>query len=169
MEKILNIINSGYSFDTHEKFPALLKSYNQPSLSELVPGMRRMELKMIKGEISLSNINLAKNHKFSAEYLLNQWLFKYGSRKADSQYQHLRNIVWTECQESYDSSYIEAKTFGTDMLKELRKRLRDRYNQNRQVLFDCTYEHLCGVVGILTEECVVWWSVKFDIAEEETL
>jgi hypothetical protein len=166
-ESILDIIKNVHSSISNTQSSTLLRSYNQPSLSELPHGMRKMELKMIAGEISISNIDLAKNHKFSAEYLINQWLFKYGLRKADSQYQHLRSVVWTECQEAHDSVHAVSKPFGTDMLKELRLRLRKRYNQDRSGFFDCNYEHLCGVAGILTEECVVWWSPTFDITSEE--
>ncbi|KGF73984.1 hypothetical protein DO97_00105 [Neosynechococcus sphagnicola sy1] len=91
------------------------------------------------------------------------------SKKADSQYQHLRNIIWTECQEAHDDVYTESMPFGSDMLKELRKRLRDRYNRDRQQFFECTYEHLCGIAGILTEECLVWWSPEFEILTEEMI
>lgn len=163
-EEILQIINSEIS---DPKSLTLLTTYNQPSLSELIKGMRTMELKMIAGEISAANIELAKSHKSSAEYLLQQWLFKYGAKKADSQYQHLCNIIWTECREAYDDVYAETSSFGTEMLQELRKRLRDRYNQDRTLFLGCTYEHLYGIIGILTEECLVWWSLEFDIPMEE--
>lgn len=169
IEQVLELVNLNVSIVSDSCSTVLLPTQDQPSLSELPKGMRKMELKMIAGDISVANINLAKSHKFSAEHLLNQWLFKHGIKRADSQYQHLRNIIWTECQEAYDEVYMECEPYGTYMLKELRRRLRDRYNQDRQHFFECSYEHLCGMAGILTEECLVWWSPEFEISAEEML
>ena len=166
VEQVLEVVNLDVAVASSSQSTVLLTTYNHPSLSDLPEGMRRMELKMTVGGISVGNIDLAKTHKFSTEYLLNQWLFKHGFQKAESRYQHLRNIIWTECREAHDSVYTESFPFGTDMLKELRARLRDRYNRDKQHFFECTYEHLCGFVGILTEECLVWWSPEFEIPEE---
>jgi hypothetical protein len=167
LEKVLNI----FSLDIFSALPSsssiLLKNYNQLSLPTLSKEMRKMELKMSVGDISLDNIDLAKSYKFSAEYLLTQWLNKDEFKKADSQFQHLCTIVRTECREVYDEVYHESIPFGTEMLKELRKRLRHRYEKDSQQFFECTYEHLWGIVGILTEECVVWWSPQFEMSMEK--
>lgn len=167
LNQVLEIFKSDILLVSPSSSNILLKNHNQLSLPTLSTEMRKMELKMIAGEISLANIELAKSHKFSTEYLLTQWLNKDEFKKADSQFQHLCNIIRTECQEVHDEVCHESIPFGTAMLKELRKRLRNRYDKDRQQFFECTYEHLWGIVGILTEECVVWWSPQFEMPMEK--
>tara|TARA_R110001606_G_scaffold71247_9_gene163301 strand:+ start:30313 stop:30480 length:168 start_codon:yes stop_codon:yes gene_type:complete len=49
------------------------------------------------------------------------------------------------------------------MYKGLRERLSERVTSQSQPLFGATEEHLVGAAGILTEECSVWWSNKFEL------
>jgi Cap4 dsDNA endonuclease len=168
-DDLTNLFNAFQLESSSSPHTALLKTCEHPSLSELSKGMRRMDLKMIAGEISVGSISLAKDHKHSAEYLLNQWLFKYGDRKANDQYQQVRNIVLTECQEAYDEVFEVDTPFGMKMLQMFRKQMRERHNQDRNLFFGCTYEHLCGVAGILTEECLVWWSPEFELPSGEII
>lgn len=144
---------------------ALLRAYNPVPLSALPRGMSKLELKMAAGRISILSIHLAMDHKFSAEYLLDQWLYKHGEKKANERYEHLRTIVRTECQEAYDSVKNSDEPFGEKMLAEVRRRLRERHSQDKNSLFDCHYEHLLGFSGILTEDCTLWWSKAFEIPE----
>lgn len=139
------------------------------NLSDLPKGMRKMELKMAKGGISIQNIDLAKELKFSTEYLLTGWIHKYGSREAGKRHEHLSIIVRNECQEAYDLVKADDSLFGEDMLKEVRKRLRKRYYREVKSRYtDSLYEHLLGITAILTEECKTWWSEVFDIPQEGT-
>ncbi|KGF73985.1 hypothetical protein DO97_00110 [Neosynechococcus sphagnicola sy1] len=78
IERILELVNLDGSAVLDSRSTVLLTTYDHPPLSKLPSGMRKMELKMIAGDLSVANIELAKSHKFSAEYLLNQWLFKHG-------------------------------------------------------------------------------------------
>jgi hypothetical protein len=135
----------------------------------LPKGTRSMELKMAKGGISIQNIDLARDLKFSAETLLIGWIHKYGSIEADERHQYLRVVVRNECQEAYDSVETDDNLFGEDMLGEIRKRLRNRYDYEVKSRYsDCVYEHLLGIAAILTEECKIWWSEVFDLPEEVT-
>ena len=127
-----------------------------------------MELKMSAGGISIEAIQLAKDHKYSAEALLAGWLYKYEARTATERYEHLSTIVKTECQEAYDKYCHEGDSFGKKMLEDVRKRLRVRHENDRKHLFDCMYEHLLGIAGIETEKCPVWWSKQFKSEVETT-
>lgn len=144
---------------------ALLRAYDPVPLSALPRGMRKMELKMAAGRIPVSDIHLAMDHKFSTEYLLDQWLHKYGENEANKRYEHLRMIVQTECQEAYDSTKNDDGPFGEKMMAEVRHRLRKRHSQDKNSLFRCNYEHLSGFSGILTEDCTLWWSKSFKITD----
>ena len=144
----------------------LLKTTNNISISDLPGGIGRLERKMAAGNISVENISVTKDHKYSAEYLFAQWLSKYGTRKADQQYNHVSSIVRNECAEAFDTTYTESEPFGTLMLIEARKRLRERYNNNPSQFLGCQYEHLLGTAGILTEICDIWWSEKFTLPKD---
>jgi hypothetical protein len=147
---------------------SLLCGWNQIALSEMPKGMKKLELKMAMGGISLSNIELAKDHKTSTENQVITWLRKYGQTKADEQYQHIKTIVRNECQEAHDLTSINDECFGKKMLIQTRERLRLVHNQESSSLFGLRYEHLLGIAGILTEECRIWWSAEFDIDGEES-
>jgi hypothetical protein len=134
----------------------LLRTTNSISISDLPSGMGRLELKLATGKISVENITLAKDQKYSAEYLFAQWFSKYGSEKADKHYNHVSSIVRNECAEAYDSTYKSNYPFGTAMLIETRKRLRARFNNDPAHFLGCQYEPLLGTAGILTETCDVW-------------
>jgi hypothetical protein len=124
---------------------------------------RKLVLKMDKGNISFENVGLQKDNKFAAEKHFISWIHKYGNEKASKQYGQVKLIVQNECQAAYDESFKKDEAFGTEMLRDLRKRLRGRLDAEKQSFFDCKQEHLLGMAGILTEECKVWWSEKFPI------
>jgi len=143
----------------------LLKSHRGIPLEHLPRGMRRMTLKMAKGGLSVANINLAKDHKFSAEYLASEWLNKSGKARAQAMYEHIRMIVHTECQEAYDAARGDLP-FGEEMLLAVRDRLKKRRDEVAESMPECRYEHLLGMAGVLTEDCDVWWSEQFTIPAE---
>jgi len=144
----------------------LLSKRNQVSISDLPKGMNKLEMKMAKGDISVHSINLAKDHKFSTEHLLNGWIYKYGTEKATERYNQLNLIVGTECQESYDLMFTKDISFGQKMLNDIRQRLRYRLAEDVSSFLGCKYEHILGFVAILTELCQVWWSEEFVIPED---
>jgi len=135
-------------------------------LKSLRPGRyRKLEIKMIAGEIPLASINLIKEHKYSAEALFQKLLHK-NQKKAQKLFDSLSLIAKTECQEAYDANFSKEKPFGHGMLQESRCRIRHRYELDCCRMFNGTYEHMMGIAGILTEECKIWWSAKFNIPEE---
>lgn len=136
---------------------------NHYSLESLPRGMRVLETKMSAGGISIANINLAKDLKASAEFLLNQWLHKFGRRQAEDRYRHLRTLVLNECQEALDQVRRPDRPFGPDLLNEVRRRLRARSEAGQDGLFGFSYEHLLGMANVLTEDCSLWWSDEFDL------
>ncbi len=145
---------------------ALLRACGHVPLSALPKSMHKMDLKMAAGGISVDAISLAKDHKLSAESLLTHWLHKWGPEKANERYEHLRTLVRTECQESYDAVHTCGRLFGAEMIAEVRRRLREREVRDRPLLFGCIYEHLLGIAGIITEDCTLWWSERFEIPKD---
>lgn len=138
------------------------------SVEALPRGMGTLEMKMAAGGLSIGNIGLAKDQKASTEYLLLQWFHQHGKAPTDQRYQHLRTLVRSECQEAFDKAKAAGSTFGPAMLEDVRSRLRTRHQNEGDGLFDCKYEHLLGMAGILTEDCTLWWSEEFAIPQEGT-
>lgn len=144
---------------------APLRTFDPLDISSFPKGTRNLEIKMIAGDISVSNIDLIKDYKYSAEALLQENLYKNKPAKANELFDALSLIVRTECQEAYDANHTNNELFGQNMLMDVRRRIRQRHEQDCQHMFNGTYEHLMGIAGILTEECIVWWSDLFEIPE----
>ena len=134
-----------------------------PDLNSFPIGTKKLELKMDAGGISYDNIKLQKDNKFSAENHFVSWVYKDNTNKAEGKYNQIQLIIRNECQEAHDEYFEESELFGTKMLIDTRKRLKNRYSSEKGSFFDCKYEHLMGMAAILTEECTVWWSKKFEI------
>jgi hypothetical protein len=145
---------------------ASLCPWQSVNLDGLPKGMRRMGLKMSLGGVSATNVDLARDHKTSADLLVARWLQRYGRKRATEQFEHLRTLVRSECQEAYDQYRTPDRPFGQTMLMEVRRRLRARHERDSANLYGCAPEHLLGVAGILTEDCVLWWGEPFDLPEE---
>ena len=142
-----------------------LRTWNHPSVVELLPGMGTLTLKMDAGAVSAANIDYAKDCKDSAEH----WLATAIHRDveiAQSLYEHVRTLVRTQCQEAHDDVRTGDAPYGQRMLTEVRSRLHSTHEREAASLLDCRYEHLLGIAAILTEECALWWSETFDMPGE---
>lgn len=135
-------------------------------LSDLPKGMKIMETKMAVGGISLGDIQLAKDHRASAEKLLLEWSYKYSTTQAAERYEHLKTLVLTEAQEAHNATRNPRRLFGQAMLAEVQRRLRARFDADRARFLGSSYEHALGIAGMATEECRLWWSREFDIPKE---
>ncbi|MGB0385149.1 MAG: dsDNA nuclease domain-containing protein [Ardenticatenaceae bacterium] len=140
----------------------LLSTKNKIEVADLPQGITTLALKMAAGKVSARNIRRIIDFKYSAQILINRWIYK-SPRKANRHYKQLMLIVGNECEEAYDLVQTENKPFGQEMLNEVRQRLRRRLANDPHLFFGCEYEHLLGIVAILTEQCEVWWSEEFTI------
>jgi len=153
--------------DSLSKMSSVLYSKNPISIDSLPKGITKLELKMAKGGLSIDNIDNLKNLKYSSEVLFTGWITKYGREQANLFYQDLLIIVRNECLGAHDFTYKDNELYGTEMLLNIRKILRKRHSDEILNKYrDCMYEHLLGIVGILTEECKIWWSEQFDVEED---
>lgn len=141
----------------------LLRAGNAPDVDKLPRGISRTVLKMAAGKLSVENIDLVKDCKFSAELELDRWIQKYGAEKAKERYQHLLTTTRFACQDAHDRSYLKNDPFGTNMLIEVRGLLSKLSDERAGDVFGFGPELLLGVAGILTESCKLWWSDKFEL------
>jgi hypothetical protein len=133
----IDLKNNGSSTDI------LTKKFIKGNLAEQLQTMKRRK---ISSERRLLEINASSPETFGN--LLVQ----------------LESYVQGEC----DESLLEAKlknpdVFGPDMLFNLFTRLKDTAINRPEIVNKEQYETLVGIAGLLTENCSVWWSEKFDI------
>jgi hypothetical protein len=158
-DDVRNALNRGLSS------PSLLRSHQPVPIGELPTGMKKMETKLMAGGLSAAEIDHLKDLKFSAEYLLLEWLCRYGPDRAQQYYEHLRVAVRDECLAAQQSSQQATGLYGSAMLSDLRERLQQRSTTQAAATPECGQEHLLGMAGILTEDCKVWWSAEFNLPE----
>lgn len=127
---------------------------------------KRLDIKMDAGGIDSDNIDLIRNFKFAFENHAASWIYKNGSEKAEAQYNQVSFITQNICKEVFDKNKIGETDDGLQMLIGVRDQLKERHSKNNSPFFDCTYEHLLGAVGVLTENCKVWWSKKFELPND---
>lgn len=139
----------------------LIKPATGKSSLDFTPSTVKLEKKLDAGNINVENINLMKDDKYAFETLMTERFYK-DEINSINEYNHLRQIVLSECQDSYDR-FDKKSLFGMDMLINVKDRIKERFKYDKKNLLDCTPEHLLGLVAILTEECQVWWSDKFEI------
>lgn len=134
----------------------------------LPEGTRTQQAKMTAGGIVIDDIEEAVQQRQAAEYVLSTWINKYGVSKANAQYQDLRSAVLTEANEAKkQASEAQPGTlYGAAMLTLVKERVRQLHRENDNALHGVRYDQLLGIAGIMTEECPLWWSQRFDLQSE---
>jgi hypothetical protein len=79
----------------------------------------------------------------------------------------IEQIVLGECREAHLRTRTDSSQYGQAMLIEVQDRLRRIAREETALIGDHSYECLVGMAGLLTHECVVWWSPRFQIENEE--
>lgn len=75
----------------------------------------------------------------------------------------LESIVQGECDEALLAAKYASGPTGELMLLDLHKRLRNIADNDPAYVLNERYDTLIGIASLLTSECKVWWSEKFDI------
>ncbi|OME86083.1 hypothetical protein BK120_08820 [Paenibacillus sp. FSL A5-0031] len=118
-----------------------------------------MKFKMASGLIDNDVIEMVDDFRADAEeYFLVQ---SYKAENKDNSIRELnqiRKIVLNESRESKSRLKKENVPYGSDMLHEIENRLREVSKTRSKDVFECPYEILKGIVGILTNECKIEYS-----------
>lgn len=157
-EKIIQVISS----ELIKQNESLVKVLNNEIIQSIPKTTKVLERKMDVGNITVENVKLIKDQKFAFETFIVERFYK-DRLQSEIDYNHLRQIAQSESQTSYDEVFDEINAFGMKMLIDIRKKIRERYLNDKDAFRGCQIEHLLGLIAILTEECKVWWSKKFDI------
>lgn len=138
------------------------------SADKLPAGIRTQQSKMTAGGIVIDDIEESVQQRQAAEYVLSAWINKFGVRNANARYQDLRSAVLTEANEAKKQA-AQAQPggrYGTAMLALVKDRVRQLHRESGEALHGVRYDQLLGIAGIMTEECPLWWSERFDLAPE---
>ena len=77
----------------------------------------------------------------------------------------LGNAVASDCADAQNDVSDTPEPYGKAMLKTLHKRLRERVADPNDTVGRVGFDCLVGASGMLTNECKVWWSEKFNLSE----
>ncbi|MBW8326830.1 MAG: DUF4297 domain-containing protein [Prolixibacteraceae bacterium] len=158
LDKLLDIIAAEIKFDKNNLISVPINS----TIHSIPKSVKVLERKMDVGNITIDNINLIKDQKYAFEVLIAEKFYK-DQDQTEKDYNHLRQIALSESQISFDETYDNINAFGMQMIKDLRKRIHNRHLNNADTFRGCEIEHIFGLIAILTEECKVWWSDKFEL------
>jgi hypothetical protein len=78
----------------------------------------------------------------------------------------IEQVVLGECREAHLRAREKPSPYGSAMMIDVQDRLRRTAREEAALVGNHTYECLIGVAGLLTSECVVWWSPRFHIDPE---
>lgn len=121
-----------------------------------------LEKKAIKGGLNEMEILNLRRRTISAEQHLLKLTKSLSPEEAEKMLTHVDGVVSAICSDAYTESYSNS-VFGRGMYKKALNRLRDQAKNHSTDVLKLQHDCLVGVAGILTEECKVWWSDKFDM------
>jgi len=75
----------------------------------------------------------------------------------------IEQVVLGECQEAHLRARRADAAYGPAMMIDVQDRLRRIAREETAMIGDHSYECLIGMAGLLTRECVVWWSPRFPV------
>lgn len=146
-----------------------LKAFAYQGKPRLAPGGPRragvLEQKLKAGGLA-DAVGYMTAKEMAAEYAL----LEDQARNPVAAEQHLKQIeeaVHGECVEAFYASASEDQVFGPAMLTSVTGRLRRLEGDRRTLTGGQPYEVLVGVAAMLTRECRVWWSKRFDVQEPQ--
>ena len=77
----------------------------------------------------------------------------------------IENIVLAQCKEAELRSKVSDAPYGARMMIDVQDRLKTIATDEASRVHSQPYEVLLGMAGLLTQDCSVWWSEKFDVAD----
>lgn len=159
-DRVKSLIASSVTSDADN----LLVKANLVDDEGIPPGMDILTEKLERGGLQVERINKVKDFKASMEKLYLGWQYKQSVSAANARLTHLKSLVEDDCVEAkIEASSSNPTDLAPAMYKGLRQRLSERVATQSDRLYGATEEHLVGTAGILTEECSVWWSDKFEL------
>lgn len=119
-----------------------------------------LEQKMRRGGI-FEHFDTMQNRMLSAERHLLE-LVNRNPHQGNRTINHVSQVVQGVCSDAdLEAGPERQDTYGFVKLREVHRRLREIATSRPDKVDHQEYECLMGIVGMLTNECKVWWSTKF--------
>ena len=123
--------------------------------------MSVLEQKLVRGGLT-EYVDLVRDRAVSAErHLIELALLK--PNEIDSILNQITAVVRGECDEARLDASQHPEPYGPQMLSDVHGRLRRVAEKRPDMVYREPYEVLAGVAGMLTEDCRVWWSERFEL------
>lgn len=92
-------------------------------------------------------------------------LLELASRGAEGEQivREIENLVLDECNAAKISASSQNQVYGKKMYTDIRSSLQTIAKDQPYRVKRLPFEVLMGMAGLLTEDCTVWWSEKFDL------
>lgn len=107
-----------------------------------------------------------ERRSLSAEQRLIEFAIQ-NPKDTESHLAQLESVVQGECDEAYLAASLTSEPKGSKMLSDVYNRLRIKAEKQSDLVLRQPYELLIGIAGLLTGECKVWWSERFNLEGEE--
>jgi hypothetical protein len=122
--------------------------------------MPKMTLKMSLGGVDALHIDAMKELAIGTDaYFAERYHLKEaGASNAAAAVQSIRAIVRNQAVEARSSVLTSENRFGPQMLHELEVRLQRMVLEQPERIDDVPYEALKGLIGILTDECLIYFT-----------
>jgi hypothetical protein len=160
------IVIADLAFAPPSNVSETFRYHGAPTISLGQPRKKRiLEQKLERGGVS-PLIDYMKAREQAAEYHFLEEQAK-DSVRADLQLRQVEEAVHGECIESFMAHQAAGAQFGQPMFNGLTVRLRNLEAQRKDLLGGTPYEVLMGTAALLTNDCRVWWSERFQIEESE--
>ncbi len=133
---------------------------------KLGDGKRDLETlakKLLKGGL-VNQLDSMQSRTLSAE----QHLLTLVAQDADDAgkiINQLKELVQGTCTDAEAVASANPEPWGMDMYRRVVTRLQNVADNQPDIVHRQPHECLMGVAGLLTEDCKVWWSPKFDVKE----
>lgn len=122
-----------------------------------------LEKKLLHGNL-VQQIDTMRRRTISTEqHLLEMAASK--PKEIKSIRNQLEAVVQGVCDDAALHSLANGKLSGVAMLADVQKQLQKLADERPSNVHNQAYDCLVGMAGLLTEECSVWWSERFDLQE----
>ena len=109
------------------------------------------------------HLETMQNRMLATESRLLDLATRMPAREFEERLNQFIALVKGECDESALESQICDPAFRESMLRIVFRRLRELADKKPFMVYNEQYEFLVGLAALLTTECSVWWSEKFDL------
>ena len=124
-----------------------------------------LEQKLQQGGLS-EQIEYLRSKERAAEFAIMQDIVRRPSSYPTLQTQ-IEQVVLSAVSEAHLRTRVENSTFGQAMMIQVQDRLKAAATEQAEQIGHHSYDCLVGVAGLLTSECRVWWSDRFQIVPGE--